>query len=87
MSLQDDLRALQELRASRGWALLHEALQAEMMNLAHTMATDVGMPTRDIDYFRGVMSAAPRLLSAPDKYIARLEADIMLEQPLETGDP
>lgn len=76
-----DLRALETLLASRGWALLREIMEKEVLAASRAIAGSASMPIDEIHFRRGAIWAGTQLLEMPQRVRMRLEADVALAAP------
>lgn len=79
------IRALEELRASQGWGILVRHLQDEMDRTMSIITNTPDIDLRNMDYYRGRISAGVRVLSAPAEIIQgiKMEQDIKSKKPLK----
>lgn len=77
-SANADLRALRELKNSRGWALLMEESKRSILDACLQMADNPNMTEKEIDFRRGAISTARNYVNAPDAMIARLEMELLV---------
>lgn len=78
--LQRDLRKLRDLLDSRGWTLLREAMERDIVAAAMAIANDPRMPLDEINFRRGAIWAGHQLLKLPDALAARLAASLALAE-------
>ncbi|GAA4652541.1 hypothetical protein GCM10023116_48250 [Kistimonas scapharcae] len=79
MNARDALKALDDLKASPGWEYLTQVMQDEIVQTAFAIAEDPVMTERELDFRRGAMFAAKKLLHLPDQLILRLSSDSILD--------
>lgn len=77
--LEDDIAALKELAKSRGWAVLEQCMKDDILAAAMLIAENAGMTKDQIDFQRGAMWAAKRLLQLPARITQNLESNLSLE--------
>ncbi len=79
MSAKTDLKALDTLLASRGWALVNDVMREEIVQAAMLIAENPTMSEKEVDYRRGAIWAAKQLLELPTRLRARIESTVILE--------
>jgi hypothetical protein len=72
------IKALNDLLASRGWAILKEVMDEEIVKAALTIAENNRMTLDEINFRRGSIWAAKQLLDLPAKVKAIAENDLAL---------
>ena len=80
MSAERDIEELSKLLASRGWAVLHETMTAEIVQAALAIANNTAMTEKEIDFRRGAIWAANQLLNLPQRLQDRLKTEIKFQQ-------
>jgi hypothetical protein len=75
-----DLEELQKLVASRGWVLIREAIEREVLLGAMAFGANASMSEKEIDFRRGAIMASSRLLDFPTHLISRLESEVRIKQ-------
>ena len=78
--LKQDIDALQELKKTRGWALLQETIKNEIVNAAYLLADNKLLNIDQINFQRGAMWAARRLQDLPDNLLQKLTTDLLIEE-------
>ena len=73
------LKAVMELEASAGWAHAKATVQDDILRAAYNIAESPNMTLDEINFRRGAMWAARRLLELPAALRLRLENDILME--------
>jgi len=76
-----DLKAVQELTTSRGWAVVREIMEREVVTAAMAIADNPNMTLDEINFRRGSIWAAKQLVEVPERLIRILEADVALTAP------
>ncbi len=79
MSAQRDLDELKKLQESRGWAVLHETMTAEIVQAALAIANNPAMTEKEIDFRRGAIWAANQLLHLPQRISDHLTTDLQIQ--------
>lgn len=78
---QRDIAELAKLLDSRGWAIIHEVMTAEMHDAAIGLASSAIMAKDEIDFRRGTIWAAKQLLDLPAKLMAIRENELLFLPP------
>ena len=78
MTPQTKLKAVETVFKSRGWAVIHEIMEDDIVAAAMVIADNPQMSIDEINYRRGAIWAAKRLLSLPERLKQHLMADIAL---------
>lgn len=88
-AIEEDVRAIEKLAASRGWALLLEVMQGEVLQAALNIANNAKMEKDEIDFRRGSIWAANQLLQLPQRMIALKQNDLAMlrGEALSSLDP
>lgn len=76
--LKANLRSLNELRDSRGWALVMEAVTNNVTSACYQMADNPTMTEKEVDFRRGAIAAARNFVNVLDLMISRFEAEVQL---------
>ena len=73
MNKLEQKRKIQELLKSDGWGILSQKMQEEILSAAYQMAENKMLTIDEINFRRGAMFAARRLMELPDelRYVAR----------------
>jgi hypothetical protein len=74
------LKSVDDLLASRGWAVVREIMEKELVDAAMAIATSPSMTLDEINFRRGSIWAARQLLEMPEKLRQVLAADISLSR-------
>ena len=75
---QIDLISMKELSRSRGWQIIKDNIQADIVAAAMSFADSALMSEKEIDFRRGAIFAARSLLTIDSALIARLEGELLL---------
>jgi hypothetical protein len=78
MRPEQKLKAVRDLIKSRGWAVLHEVMQDEILASAMAIADSPNMDLAEINFRRGSIWAAKQMLEMPTRLQAKLESEIAL---------
>lgn len=84
MTSSEKIEALEALRASDGWRVLEETMGAEIEQLTTTLIEGPGMSSEQLEFTRGALFSARRMLRLPDTLIQRTEGEILFENTKET---
>ena len=79
MTSKEKLRRLKELENSAGWNVLLEILKEEIVVSAMQIAETPNMELDEINYRRGSIYAAKRLLELPQRLAVKLENEIAMD--------
>lgn len=88
MSRKDktNLKGVETLKSSRGWAYVREVMEKEIVSAAMGMADNAAMPVEEMHFRRGSIWAAKQLLELPEKLELHLESLIRLDAAEELSD-
>ena len=78
MNQQAALKAIESLERSKGWVYVKEVMAQEIMSAAHQIAEHRKMEIEEINFRRGAIWAAQRLLDLPDRLKLRRENEVAL---------
>lgn len=79
MTAKEKLRKLKELEKSSGWNVLVKIMEEEVVSSAMAIAESAQMPIDEINFRRGSIFAAKRLLELPARLAVKLENEIVME--------
>ena len=79
MKSKEKLRRLKELENSAGWNVLLEIMKEEIVVSAMQIAETPNMELDEINYRRGSIYAAKRLLELPQRLAVKLENEIAMD--------
>tara|TARA_A100001035_G_C27768912_1_gene495208 strand:+ start:1513 stop:1767 length:255 start_codon:yes stop_codon:yes gene_type:complete len=79
MTSKEKLRRLKELENSAGWNVLLEIMKEEIVVSAMQIAETPNMELDEINYRRGSIYAAKRLLELPQRLAVKLENEIAMD--------
>ena len=80
MSDKTDIKAVHDLKNSRGWEILKEVMEQEILSAAMQIGESPTMDINEVNFRRGSIWVANRMLEMPDRMIAKLEASIALNE-------
>ncbi len=75
-----DLKELKKMLATRGWAVLNDIMEREVVSAAMAIATSPAMSLDEINFRRGSIWAAKQLLQMPTTLVTRLEGELMMDE-------
>ena len=78
MTPQQKLKAVDSLSSSKGWLVLKEVMEAEVLQAAMAIAETPNMPLDEINFRRGSIWAANRMLELPSRLRMKLESESAL---------
>jgi hypothetical protein len=87
LALKARVKHLRALLDSRGWAILHEVMQEEVVSAAMAIASSANMSIDEINFRRGSIWAAKQLDSLPQTLLARAESDLALATAMTVAPP
>ena len=79
-SKKADLKALQDLVATRGWAIVRDVMEREIVTAAMAIADNPNMTIDEINFRRGAIWAGKQLTDVPTRLMRILEADVRLDE-------
>lgn len=88
--MQDDKakhKALTTLFKSKGWAILTEVMEQEILASAKSMGGSATMGTDELHFRRGAIFAADRLLTLPEIMLNNLDTSILMFEAMTQHDP
>ncbi len=78
MSSKSELKLILDLEKSDAWQYLTKIMQDEIVQAAMQMGEDASMTFDEVNFRRGAIWAANRMLEMPNRIKAKLEAEIAL---------
>ena len=78
MDQKSALRVLDTLERSKGWVYVKDVMNEEILTAAAQIAEHRKMEIDEINFRRGAIWAAQRLLDLPDRLRLRLENEVAL---------
>jgi hypothetical protein len=72
------LDSINQLTKSKGWQVIDDVMKEEIVSSAMAIADNPNMTLDEINFRRGSIWAAKRLLELPERLSAKLESDIAL---------
>jgi hypothetical protein len=81
-SKKADLKALQDLVATRGWAIVRDVMEREIVTAAMAIADNPNMTIDEINFRRGAIWAGKQLTDVPTRLTRILETDIRIDESM-----
>tara|TARA_B100000214_G_scaffold364725_1_gene331651 strand:- start:303 stop:572 length:270 start_codon:yes stop_codon:yes gene_type:complete len=78
VSSKRELKLILDLEKSDAWQYLTKIMQDEIVQAAMQMGEDASMTFDEVNFRRGAIWAANRMLEMPNRIKAKLEAEIAL---------
>jgi hypothetical protein len=79
MTKAEEKRILEELMASSGWALLESKMKDEIVNAAFAMAENARLTVDEMNFRRGAMWAARRVIELPTNMKTLIDNDLLMD--------
>lgn len=86
MTPEAQLRAIDTLLGSKGWKIIKDYLEKEVVSSAMDIATKHTMSMNEIDFRRGSIWMSKQLLNIPENLRLQLQSSLLLQQSTEKGD-
>lgn len=80
VQLRTDLRALEEMIDSRGWAVLTEFMEREALDAVMAMGSKISMSVEETAFKRGAIYASNNVRSAPTKIISVIATELLMRK-------
>ena len=80
MTVKNKIKDIIALSETKGWAHVNEIMQAEILQLALMIARQKEMSAQEIDFNRGAIWAAEKMLNLPEMLIRKLEGELSLDE-------
>jgi hypothetical protein len=81
-----DLKALRELKSSRGWEILMQTASKDIVSAALDMASNPTMTEKEIDFRRGAIFATNNFVNVIDLLIISVENDLYMASATLAAD-
>lgn len=78
MKPQEKMKAVDALTKSKGWAVVQEVMEQEILQAAMAIAETANMPIDEINFRRGAIWAGNRMLELPQRLRMKLESESAL---------
>jgi hypothetical protein len=75
---EQKIQAIEALSKSKGWMVLKEVMEDELVQAAMAIAHSPSMPVDEINFRRGSIWAAERMLELPSRLRMKLESEAAL---------
>lgn len=72
------IAALEQLQRHKGWQILHETMEREIVTAAMQIAENPHMTQQEIDFRRGAIWAAKQMLNLPGRITNQLQTELAL---------
>lgn len=83
MTRQEEARVLEELLSSNGWGILQRKMQDEILSAAYQLAENKQLSVDEINFRRGAMWAARRMIELPTNIKMLIENELLMEAATE----
>ena len=77
---KNQVKAILNLQSSDGWELIKKVMEDEILQAAMQIGENPNMELNEINFRRGAIWAANRMLELPDRLKVKLENEIALSQ-------
>jgi hypothetical protein len=86
MHAKRKLKELDRLKRSTGWGVLREIMQQEMIAAAQQIAENRSMTMDEVNFRRGAIWAAKKMLDLPERLESQLQSEVMFEDAKKAAD-
>lgn len=83
MTKQEEARVLEELLSSNGWGILQRKMQDEILSAAYQLAENKQLSVDEINFRRGAMWAARRMIELPTNIKMLIDNELLMEAATE----
>ena len=83
MTKQEEARVLEELLSSNGWGILQRKMQDEILSAAYQLAENKQLSVDEINFRRGAMWAARRMIELPTNMKMLIDNELLMEAATE----
>lgn len=83
MTKQEEARVLEELLSSNGWGILQRKMQDEILTAAYQLADNKQLSVDEINFRRGAMWAARRMIELPTNMKMLIDNELLMEAATE----
>jgi len=83
LTKQEEARVLEELLSSNGWGILQRKMQDEILSAAYQLAENKQLSVDEINFRRGAMWAARRMIELPTNIKMIIENELLMEAATE----
>jgi hypothetical protein len=77
---KNQVKAILNLQSSDGWELIKKVMEDEILQAAMQIGENPNMELNEINFRRGAIWAANRMLELPDRLKIKLENEVALSQ-------
>lgn len=78
MKPEQKRQAIEQLAKSKGWMVLKQVMEEELVQAAMAIAHSPSMPVDEINFRRGSIWAAERMIDLPERLRMKLESEAAL---------
>lgn len=83
MTKKEEARVLEELLSSNGWGILQRKMQDEILTAAYQLAENKQLSVDEINFRRGAMWAARRMIELPTNMKMLIDNELLMEAATE----
>lgn len=83
MTKKEEARVLEELMSSNGWGILQRKMQDEILSAAYQLAENKQLSVDEINFRRGAMWAARRMIELPTNMKMLIDNELLMEAATE----
>lgn len=83
MTKKEEARVLEELLSSNGWGVLQRKMQDEILTAAYQLADNKQLSVDEINFRRGAMWAARRMIELPTNMKMLIDNELLMEAATE----
>jgi len=83
LTKQEEARVLEELLSSNGWGILQRKMQDEILSAAYQLAENKQLSVDEINFRRGAMWAARRMIELPTNMKMLIDNELLMEAATE----
>ena len=83
MTKKEEARVLEELLSSNGWGILQRKMQVEILTAAYQLAENKQLSVDEINFRRGAMWAARRMIELPTNMKMLIDNELLMEAATE----
>lgn len=83
MTKKEEARVLEELMSSNGWGILQRKMQDEILTAAYQLAENKQLSVDEINFRRGAMWAARRMIELPTNMKMLIDNELLMEAATE----
>jgi hypothetical protein len=83
LTKKEEARVLEELMSSNGWGILQRKMQDEILTAAYQLAENKQLSVDEINFRRGAMWAARRMIELPTNMKMLIDNELLMEAATE----